>query len=69
MKLQATSRHTLILLTRRQAADKAYYYGKSPFTTDNDINFIPQSFGFATPVFKATEAIECAHTEACGTSR
>ncbi len=38
-----------------------------PKTIDNDINFIPQSFGFETAVFKATEAIECAHTEACGT--
>lgn len=38
-----------------------------PKTIDNDINFIPQSFGFETAVFKATEAIECAHIEACGT--
>lgn len=38
-----------------------------PKTIDNDINFIPQSFGFDTAVTKATEAIECAHTEACGT--
>lgn len=38
-----------------------------PKTIDNDINFIPQSFGFETAVCKATEAIECAHTEACGT--
>lgn len=38
-----------------------------PKTIDNDINFIPQSFGFETAVYKATEAIECAHTEACGT--
>ena len=37
-----------------------------PKTIDNDINFIPQSFGFETAVFKATEAIECAHTEAKG---
>ncbi|CAK7060526.1 MAG: ATP-dependent 6-phosphofructokinase [Desulfovibrio sp.] len=37
-----------------------------PKTIDNDINFIPQSFGFETAVYKATEAIECAHTEACG---
>ena len=37
-----------------------------PKTIDNDINFIPQSFGFETAVFKATEAIECAHTEARG---
>lgn len=38
-----------------------------PKTIDNDINFIPQSFGFETAVFQATESIECAHTEACGT--
>jgi len=38
-----------------------------PKTIDNDINFIPQSFGFETATFKATEAIECAHIEACGT--
>lgn len=38
-----------------------------PKTIDNDINFIPQSFGFETAVYKASEAIECAHTEACGT--
>ncbi|MBQ7585918.1 MAG: ATP-dependent 6-phosphofructokinase [Desulfovibrionaceae bacterium] len=37
-----------------------------PKTIDNDINFIPQSFGFETAVYKATEAIECAHNEACG---
>ena len=37
-----------------------------PKTIDNDINFIPQSFGFETAAFKATEAIESAHTEACG---
>ena len=37
-----------------------------PKTIDNDINFISQSFGFETAVFKATEAIQCAHTEACG---
>ncbi len=37
-----------------------------PKTIDNDINFISQSFGFETAVFKATEAIECAHTEAIG---
>lgn len=37
-----------------------------PKTIDNDINFIQQSFGFETAVFKATEAIQCAHTEACG---
>lgn len=37
-----------------------------PKTIDNDINFISQSFGFETAVFKATEAIQCAHTEAIG---
>lgn len=35
-----------------------------PKTIDNDINFIPQSFGFETAVEKATEALHCAHTEA-----
>ena len=39
-----------------------------PKTIDNDINFVPQSFGFATAVYKATEAIQCAHTEAEGVS-
>ncbi len=37
-----------------------------PKTIDNDINFISQSFGFETAVFKASEAILCAHTEAIG---
>ena len=37
-----------------------------PKTIDNDVNFISQSFGFETAVFKATEAIQCAHTEAVG---
>lgn len=37
-----------------------------PKTIDNDINFISQSFGFETAVDKATEAIQCAHTEAIG---
>ena len=37
-----------------------------PKTIDNDISFISQSFGFETAVFKATEAILCAHTEALG---
>ena len=37
-----------------------------PKTIDNDINFVPQSFGFETAVDKATEAIQCAHTEAQG---
>ena len=37
-----------------------------PKTIDNDINFISQSFGFETAVGQATEAIQCAHTEAQG---
>ena len=37
-----------------------------PKTIDNDINFVAQSFGFETAVYKATEAIQCAHTEAQG---
>jgi 6-phosphofructokinase 1 len=37
-----------------------------PKTIDNDINFISQSFGFETAVSQATEAIQCAHTEAQG---
>lgn len=37
-----------------------------PKTIDNDINFVSQSFGFETAVDKATEAIQCAHTEALG---
>lgn len=37
-----------------------------PKTIDNDINFVPRSFGFDTAVEKATEAIRCAHTEAQG---
>lgn len=37
-----------------------------PKTIDNDISFIPQSFGFETAVSKATEAISCAHIEAMG---
>ncbi len=37
-----------------------------PKTIDNDINFISQSFGFETAVYKASEAIQCAHTEAVG---
>lgn len=37
-----------------------------PKTIDNDINFINQSFGFETAVYKATEAIQCAHVEATG---
>jgi 6-phosphofructokinase 1 len=38
-----------------------------PKTIDNDINFINQSFGFETAVFKAAEVIQCAHVEALGT--
>lgn len=37
-----------------------------PKTIDNDINYVPKSFGFDTAVEKATEAIECAHAEAMG---
>ncbi len=37
-----------------------------PKTIDNDISFIRKSFGFDTAVEKATEAIQCAHTEANG---
>jgi len=37
-----------------------------PKTIDNDIYFVPKSFGFDTAVSKATEAIRCAHTEAQG---
>lgn len=37
-----------------------------PKTIDNDINFISQSFGFETAVDKASEVIQCAHTEALG---
>ncbi|WP_045219992.1 ATP-dependent 6-phosphofructokinase [Desulfonatronum thioautotrophicum] len=37
-----------------------------PKTIDNDINFVPRSFGFDTAVEKATESIRCAHTEALG---
>ncbi len=35
-----------------------------PKTIDNDINFVPQSFGFDTAVDQATEAIQAAHVEA-----
>ncbi|MGX8718909.1 MAG: ATP-dependent 6-phosphofructokinase [Desulfovibrio sp.] len=35
-----------------------------PKTIDNDINFVPQSFGFVTAVEKASEAIRCASVEA-----
>ncbi|WP_461833424.1 ATP-dependent 6-phosphofructokinase [Desulfothermus sp.] len=37
-----------------------------PKTIDNDIYFVPRSFGFDTAVTKAIEAIRCAHTEATG---
>ncbi len=37
-----------------------------PKTIDNDINFVPQSFGFDTAVEKAAEAVRCAHVEATG---
>ncbi len=37
-----------------------------PKTIDNDINFVPQSFGFETAVDSATLALSCAHTEAIG---
>ncbi len=37
-----------------------------PKTIDNDINFVPRSFGFDTAVDKACEAIRCAHVEAQG---
>ncbi|MCH5277447.1 MAG: ATP-dependent 6-phosphofructokinase [Desulfovibrionaceae bacterium] len=37
-----------------------------PKTIDNDINFVPQSFGFETAVDTATTALNCAHTEALG---
>ena len=35
-----------------------------PKTIDNDINFIPQSFGFETAVEKAADAIRCVRVEA-----
>jgi 6-phosphofructokinase 1 len=35
-----------------------------PKTIDNDISFVTKTFGFDTAVEKATEAIQCAHTEA-----
>ncbi|WP_298068240.1 ATP-dependent 6-phosphofructokinase [uncultured Mailhella sp.] len=37
-----------------------------PKTIDNDINFIPRSFGFDTAVDVATMSLRCAHTEAIG---
>ena len=35
-----------------------------PKTIDNDISFVSKSFGFETAVDTATNAIQCAHTEA-----
>ena len=35
-----------------------------PKTIDNDISFVSRSFGFETAVDTATNAIQCAHTEA-----
>ncbi len=37
-----------------------------PKTIDNDIHFVPKSFGFATAVESATTALEAAHVEASG---
>ncbi len=37
-----------------------------PKTIDNDIHFVPKSFGFATAVDAATMALEAAHVEASG---
>ena len=37
-----------------------------PKTIDNDINFVPKSFGFDTAVDVATTALRCVHTEAIG---
>ncbi|MCQ2444893.1 MAG: ATP-dependent 6-phosphofructokinase [Mailhella sp.] len=37
-----------------------------PKTIDNDINFVPKSFGFDTAVDVATTSLRCAHTEAIG---
>lgn len=37
-----------------------------PKTIDNDINFIDQSFGFATAVLHAGPVLSCAHNEAKG---
>ncbi len=37
-----------------------------PKTIDNDINFVPKSFGFDTAVDIATTTLRCAHTEAIG---
>ncbi len=37
-----------------------------PKTIDNDIHFVPKSFGFATAVEAATMALEAAHVEASG---
>ncbi len=37
-----------------------------PKTVDNDIHFVSRTFGFATAVEQAAEAIACAHVEASG---
>jgi len=37
-----------------------------PKTIDNDIHFVSRTFGFATAVERAIEAIRCAHVEAVG---
>jgi 6-phosphofructokinase 1 len=37
-----------------------------PKTIDNDIPYVTRSFGFETAVAEASEAINCAHTEAHG---
>jgi 6-phosphofructokinase 1 len=60
--MKATSR----VVTEITARGKKIAVIGIPKTIDNDINFISQSFGFETAVFKATEAIQCAHTEALG---
>ncbi|MDR1241676.1 MAG: ATP-dependent 6-phosphofructokinase [Deltaproteobacteria bacterium] len=60
--MKATAKVVEEITSRR---DKIAVIG-IPKTIDNDINFISQSFGFETAVFKATEAIQCAHTEALG---
>lgn len=35
-----------------------------PKTIDNDINFVPRSFGFETAVERTSDALRCAHVEA-----
>lgn len=49
----------------RKAEQKIAVVG-IPKTIDNDINFVPMSFGFDTAVAKASEAVACAHVEALG---